>query len=373
MQTLFQFNGRFTGASSIDPTFVGHMTTDETYMQRCLQLAALGAGRVAPNPMVGAVLVYANRIIGEGYHEQYGQAHAEVNCVTSVRDEDRPLIPESTMYVSLEPCAHFGKTPPCANRLISEKVKRVVIACSDPFAAVNGRGVEKLEQAGIAVTTGVLENEALTLNKRFFTFHRHQRPYVMLKWAQSSDGFLSKTGEATKISGPVANRLVHRWRSEEASIMIGSQTAIIDNPQLNNRHWTGPLPVRIVLDSSLRIPASHHVLDGSQPTLIFNQVKNDCEGKNEFIKVEKGPQQLKQVLAQMHQRGLLSVMVEGGALLLQSFITAGLWDEAKIITNPNLVIGEGVKAPSVKDYLQQASYKAGADLVTEIVYAQNNS
>jgi diaminohydroxyphosphoribosylaminopyrimidine deaminase / 5-amino-6-(5-phosphoribosylamino)uracil reductase len=348
------------------------MTTDETYMQRCLQLAALGAGRVAPNPMVGAVLVHKGRGIGEGYHQQYGQAHAEVNCLSAVREEDRPLIPESTMYVSLEPCAHFGKTPPCADRLITEKVKRVVIGCRDPFAAVNGKGIEKLEQAGIAVTTGVLEKEALNLNKRFFTFHLRKRPYVILKWTQSSDGFIAKTGEATKISGPVANRLVHRWRSEEAAIMIGAQTALIDNPKLNNRHWNGPSPVRIVLDSLLRIPASHHVLDGSQPTIIFNRVKNECEGNKEFVMVEKGPEQLEQVLAQMHQRGLLSVLVEGGASLLQSFITAGLWDEARIITNPNLILGEGVKAPAINDQWLQASYKVGDDLLREIVQAQNN-
>jgi diaminohydroxyphosphoribosylaminopyrimidine deaminase/5-amino-6-(5-phosphoribosylamino)uracil reductase len=346
------------------------MTTDETYMQRCLQLAALGAGRVAPNPMVGAVLVHEHRIIGEGYHEQYGQAHAEVNCLSAVREEDRPLIPESTMYVSLEPCAHFGKTPPCADRLITEKVKRVVIACRDPFAAVNGKGIEKLEQAGMALTTGVLEKEALMLNKRFFTFHLRKRPYVILKWAQSSDGFLSKRGEATRISGPLANRLVHRWRSEETSIMIGAQTAFIDNPQLNNRHWSGPSPMRIVLDSSLRIPASYHLLDGSQPTIIFNEIKNGVKGNNEWILVEKGPQQLEQVLTQMHQRGLLSVLVEGGASLLQSFIAAGLWNEARIITNPNLVLGEGVEAPMVNDHLLQAAYKAGDDLVREIVHAQ---
>jgi diaminohydroxyphosphoribosylaminopyrimidine deaminase/5-amino-6-(5-phosphoribosylamino)uracil reductase len=193
-----------------------------------------------------------------------------------------------------------------------------------------------------------------------------------LKWAQSSDGFLGKRGEATRISGPVANRLVHRWRSEEASIMIGAQTALIDNAQLNNRLWRGPSPVRIVLDSSLRIPASHYVLDGSQPTMIFNQLKNECQGNNEWIQVENGPQQLEQVLAQMHQRGLLSVLVEGGASLLQSFIDAGLWDEARIITNPKLELGAGIKAPTIKEKLLQVSYKAGDDLVEEILNAQQH-
>jgi diaminohydroxyphosphoribosylaminopyrimidine deaminase/5-amino-6-(5-phosphoribosylamino)uracil reductase len=251
------------------------------------------------------------------------------------------------MYVSLEPCAHFGKTPPCADRLITEKVKRVVIGCRDPFEAVNGKGIEKLEQAGIAVTTGVLENEALALNRRFFTYHLHKRPYVILKWAQSSDGFIAKAGEATKISGPVANRLVHRWRSEEAAIMVGSNTAMIDNPQLNNRLWHGPSPVRVLLDSDLRVPHSHHLLDGSYPSIIFNAVKNERSGNNEWVMLEKGPQQLQQVMMHLQQRGLLSVLVEGGAALLQSLIDENFWDEARIITNQPLQLGSGIAAPKL--------------------------
>ena len=202
------------------------------YMARCLQLALLGAGHVAPNPMVGAVLVYENRIIGEGHHEKYGAAHAEVNCIHSVKEEDKHLIPHATLYVSLEPCAHFGKTPPCTELILAQKIKKVVVALRDPFEAVNGRGIEKLRAAGVEVITGVLNKEAAFINKRFFYFHKEKLPYVVLKWAQSSDGFIARTGERTAISNAWTNRLVHKWRSEEQAILIGAGTFITDGPSL---------------------------------------------------------------------------------------------------------------------------------------------
>lgn len=323
------------------------MNTDEQYMQRCLQLAALGAGHVAPNPMVGAVLVYDGRIIGEGYHQQYGQAHAEVNCLASVQPQDRPLIQHSTMYVSLEPCAHFGKTPPCADRLITEKVKRVVIACRDSYAEVDGKGMQKIQTAGIDVTIGVLEKEALQLNRRFFTYHQQQRPYIILKWAQSADGYIGETEKNIAISNAVSNRLVHRWRSEEAAILVGTNTALTDNPQLNNRYWQGPSPLRVVIDKRLRIPASHHLLNDAQPTLLFNCQLQKKQGNKEWIQLKDDVHFLPQLLQVLHSRGIQSVLIEGGSKLLQSVIDAQLWDEARIITNTALLLGNGVPAPTI--------------------------
>lgn len=328
------------------------MTIDEQYMQRCLQLAAFGAGHVAPNPMVGAVLVYDGRIIGEGYHQQYGQAHAEVNCLASVQPQDQHLIAESTMYVSLEPCAHFGKTPPCADRLITEKVKRVVIACRDSYAEVDGKGLQKLQAAGVDVTLGVLEKEALHVNRRFFTYHQQQRPYIILKWAQSADGFIGKTGERTAISNALTNRLVHRWRSEEAAIMVGTTTVITDNPQLNNRYWPGPSPLRVVIDKQLSIPATHHLLNDGQPTLVFNSQLQKQQGKTEWIQLQDDAKFLPNLLQALHCRGVQSVLVEGGRQLLQSFIDAQLWDEARIITNIALLLGNGVSAPTLQHATQ---------------------
>jgi diaminohydroxyphosphoribosylaminopyrimidine deaminase / 5-amino-6-(5-phosphoribosylamino)uracil reductase len=325
------------------------MTIDEQFMHRCLQLAVVGAGHVAPNPMVGAVLVHDGRIIGEGYHQQYGQAHAEVNCLASVQPNDQHLIAESTMYVSLEPCAHFGKTPPCADRLITEKVKHVVIACRDSYAEVDGKGMAKLQAAGIDVTLGVLEKEALQLNRRFFTYHQQQRPYIMLKWAQSTDGYIGETEKNIAISNAISNRMVHRWRSEEAAIMVGTNTAITDNPQLNNRYWPGPSPLRVVIDKQLRIPATHHLLKDDQPTLLFNCLLQKIHGNKEWIQLKDDAHFLTQLLQALHSRGIQSVLVEGGRQLLQSFIDAQLWDEARIITNTALLLGSGVAAPTLKN------------------------
>ena len=236
------------------------MDPDDIYMYRCLQLAGKGAGHVAPNPMVGAVLVHNDRILGEGYHQVYGQAHAEVNCINSVLPDDVPLIPDSTLYVSLEPCAHFGKTPPCADLIIKKQIRKVVIGCRDPFKEVDGKGIERLKAAGIEVISGVLEAACTDLNKRFFTFHTFNRPYVILKWAESANGKISGSGnERVFISNAWTNTLVHKWRSEESAIAVGTNTAMLDNPFLTTRLWPGRNPVRILLDKKLIIPRSHNI------------------------------------------------------------------------------------------------------------------
>ncbi len=321
-------------------------------MERCLQLASLAAGNVAPNPMVGAVLVYNGLIIGEGYHQQYGQAHAEVNCINSVADEHRALIPLATMYVSLEPCAHFGKTPPCADLIIVHKIPTVVIGCRDNYFEVDGKGIEKLKAAGVEVVVGIMENEAKELNKRFFIFHRLQRPYVILKWAQSLDGKIggvvaNPTVETNRvfISNEYSNRLVHKWRSEEAAIMVGTNTALLDDPSLTVRLWQGTNPVRVVIDKHLRIPATNVLLKADAKTLIFNFIKEEAGDIISYCKIEKDLPVLQQILSRLYREKILSVLIEGGAVLLQSFIDAGCWDEAITITSQTLIIGEGTSAP----------------------------
>ncbi|MFY0254022.1 bifunctional diaminohydroxyphosphoribosylaminopyrimidine deaminase/5-amino-6-(5-phosphoribosylamino)uracil reductase RibD [Chitinophaga sp. 30R24] len=320
-------------------------TLNDFFMQRCLELAAMGAGHVAPNPMVGAVLVHQERIIGEGYHQQYGQAHAEVNCVNSVREEDRSLIPLSTMYVSLEPCAHHGKTPPCADLIVAQGIKEVVIGCVDTFSAVAGKGIEKLKQAGVHVHIGMLEAACRKINRRFFTFHEKKRPYIVLKWAQTSNGLIAGTdGAPVKISNEYSNRLVHKWRSEEMGILVGTRTAILDNPQLNNRLWTGKHPIRLVIDRELKVPRSHHLWDGSIPTIFITAAAAEMHGLTDAIRVDFQQALLPQLLHQLHQRQVQSILVEGGSYLLQQFIETGLWDEARVITGAT-VLPEGLAAP----------------------------
>jgi diaminohydroxyphosphoribosylaminopyrimidine deaminase / 5-amino-6-(5-phosphoribosylamino)uracil reductase len=326
------------------------LTVEEKYMHRCLQLARLGAGTVAPNPMVGAVLVHKGVIIGEGYTQPYGQAHAEVMCINSVSAANQPLINKSTLYVSLEPCAHFGKTPPCADLIITSKIPQVVIACQDIYQEVNGKGVEKLKTAGINVTVGVLDKEALDLNKRFFIFHQQQRPYIILKWAQSSNGKISgKNGEQVFISNEFTNRLVHQWRSEEAAIMVGTNTALSDNPALTTRLYLGRNPLRLVIDMDLKLPSSLQLFNGAVKTIVFNQFKQEEGEQVLFYKIKKDEKSIPQVLNILHQLKIQSVIIEGGAKLLQSFIDDNLWDEARVITNTELNIPEGIAAPIVKN------------------------
>jgi diaminohydroxyphosphoribosylaminopyrimidine deaminase/5-amino-6-(5-phosphoribosylamino)uracil reductase len=340
--------------------------THETYMQRCIELARKGAGSVAPNPMVGAVLLYNNEIIGEGWHQRYGEAHAEVNCVgQAVQNGQTGKLQKSTLYVSLEPCAHFGKTPPCSDLIIKHKIPKVVIGCRDPFKEVDGKGIEKLKTAGVEVVVDVLKDECIELNKRFFTFHQQQRPYVILKWAQTNNGVIgSTTAERLLISNELNNRLVHQWRSEEAAILVGSKTALLDDPQLTNRYWPAEKqPVRLVLDRQLQLPSSLKLFNGEANTVVLNDVKQTNEGTLQYEQLSGNGSVVQQVLQALHQRKLNSVLVEGGAELLQHFINEGLWDEARIITNNELVVEAGVKAPQLQNELQTNKQQLGSDSI----------
>ncbi len=317
-------------------------------MQRCIGLAQLGAGNVAPNPMVGAVLVHNERIIGEGYHQQYGFAHAEVNCINSVRTKDEELISTSTLYVSLEPCAHWGKTPPCADLIIQKQIPRVVVGCRDPFKKVDGKGIEKLRAAGIDITINVCREESENLNKRFFTFHTEHRPYIILKWAQTSDAKMAAASEnRLLISNEFTNALVHKWRSEEAAILVGTNTALLDNPKLDNRLWSGKSPVRMVLDKDVRLPKSLYLFDNTRRTIVFNHLEQKEEGNALYFQIDKQKNIAAAISDACYELSIQSVLIEGGAQLLKSFIGADLWDEARIITNENLLVGEGLHAPSL--------------------------
>ncbi|HMG82502.1 MAG TPA: bifunctional diaminohydroxyphosphoribosylaminopyrimidine deaminase/5-amino-6-(5-phosphoribosylamino)uracil reductase RibD [Ferruginibacter sp.] len=332
------------------------MITDQTYMQRCLELAKLGAGNVAPNPMVGTVLVYEERIIGEGYHQKYGQAHAEVNCINAVNQADIHLIQKSTLYVSLEPCAHFGKTPPCSELIIVKKIPRVVVGCRDSYEEVAGKGIANLEAAGVNVTVGILEKECLELNKRFFTFHEQQRPYIILKWAQSND---HKIGNAdlsrVLISNEETNRLSHKWRSEEAAILIGTTTALHDNPSLTTRFWPGNNPIRLVIDMDLKLPASLAVFDREAKTIVFNRKKEEQNDNITYYKLKGNENIVPQLLKALYELKIQSVLIEGGTKTIQSFIDLNSWDEARVITNQQLQINNGIDAPDLKE--EQLSFE----------------
>jgi diaminohydroxyphosphoribosylaminopyrimidine deaminase/5-amino-6-(5-phosphoribosylamino)uracil reductase len=295
--------------------------------------------------MVGAVLVYKDRIIGEGYHERYGGAHAEVNCLKSVTEHNQQFIKGSILYVSLEPCAHYGKTPPCANLIIKNKIPEVVVACRDPFEKVNGNGIGLLKEAGIKVTEAVLEKEAIELNRRFFTFHNKKRPYIILKWAQTYDRFIAgENYEALKISNEITNRWVHQLRSTEAAIMVGTNTALKDNPSLTTRLWKGKNPLRIILDKQLRIPRNAAVFSDNAPVLVLNYLDERIDGNIHFLKLDPNENILLALLNILYERAIISLIVEGGSILLQSFIDAGFWDEAIIITNTSLTIEHGIAA-----------------------------
>jgi len=325
-------------------------------MYRCLELARLGAGNVAPNPMVGAVLVYNDQIIGEGYHQKYGEAHAEPNCIgQAVANGHSALIPRSTLYVSLEPCVHFGKTPPCADLIITNKIPKVVIGCRDPFKEVNAglseavgheKGVEKLRNAGIEVEFGILENECKELNSRFLGFHTQHRPYIILKWAQTLNHKIAGQGsDRLHITNDFTNRIVHKWRSEEASILIGTNTALNDDPELTTRMWPGKNPTRLVVDMDLKLPSRLKIFDGQSKTIVFNGLKHEDHGNVLFYQVTEDVSLVQQMTNALYQLRILSVMVEGGAKLLQSFIDEDMWDEARVITNEELIVNDGLTAP----------------------------
>ncbi|MFY0673120.1 MAG: bifunctional diaminohydroxyphosphoribosylaminopyrimidine deaminase/5-amino-6-(5-phosphoribosylamino)uracil reductase RibD [Bacteroidia bacterium] len=319
-------------------------------MNRCLQLAKKGINHVHPNPMVGCVITipdnnspFGERIIGEGYHKKYGGPHAEVDAVNSVADQ--LLISQSTAYVSLEPCSHFGKTPPCANLLIEKKVNKVVVASLDPNPLVAGRGIKMLKEAGIDVHVNVLQTEAESLNKRFYTFHQKKRPYITLKWAQTKNGFINDASKKqTSISNPLSQQIVHKLRSTEAAIMIGANTAKIDNPSLTTRNWAGKNPVRVLLDTNCATPIKLKLFCDGFKTLAFNEKKSGSEGEVEFVK--KSPNDLNAVMSQLHDRGINSVLVEGGSKVLQSFIKENLWDEA-FVFEADFAIEDGVNAPLI--------------------------
>lgn len=323
------------------------MVIEEKYMARCIELARHGAGYTSPNPMVGAVIVHQGRIIGEGFHRRAGEAHAEVNAIAAVKDP--ALLRDSTIYVNLEPCSHHGKTPPCAELLIRMKIPRVVIGTLDPFPQVAGRGVRILKQAGVEVTTGLLEKECRRLNRAFMTFQEHHRPYIYLKWAQSADGFIDKirtdnTTPPVRFSTPETERVVHKLRSEVAAIIVGTRTALLDNPSLTVRHWTGRSPVRIVIDQHLRIPSHFHLFDGSTPTLVLTAAKVPATPNVEYVYLDFSRPLLPQLMNELYQRKLDSLLVEGGASLLNQFIAADLYDEVRVEKAPfNLY--DGVRAP----------------------------
>jgi len=336
----------------------------EFFMQRCLQLAELGAGYTAPNPLVGAVLVYQNRIIGEGHHQQYGEAHAEVNCLKSVLLNDRPLIPFSTLYVSLEPCSHFGKTPPCTDLILRERIPHVVVGCRDPFPMVAGKGIEKLLAGGVRVTYPFLENQALEKNRRFITYHLQKRPYIILKWAESANHKIANTGGGHfRISNEWSNRLVHKWRTEEAGILVGTNTALLDNPQLSARLWPGKNPVRIVLDQNLRLPHNLKIFDGSIDSIILNGKRDSLSANIVFKKMHPEKKIPESLLDALYDLKILSVLVEGGRKLLQSFIDAGIWDEMRIITNEEINIPGGLSSPEFNNAQLTKSESFGSDTI----------
>lgn len=340
------------------------MNEDEKYMTRCLQLARCGQSHAAPNPMVGAVIVADGRIIGEGYHIRCGEAHAEVNAVNSVQPKDKPLLAQASIYVSLEPCSHYGKTPPCADLIIACGIPRVVVGCVDPFSEVAGRGIRKLRDAGIDVTVGVLEQECLALNNRFIVNHTERRPYIILKWAQSADGFIDRLRTSPEerpvtFSNNHTTMLVHRQRAGVQAIMVGKRTAWLDNPSLTVRHWPGESPLRVVIDRHLELPTTLHLFDGSVPTLVFTACTEvpAIEGV-EYVTIDYSQPTLPQMLAELYNRRIQSLLVEGGTTLLQSFIDANLWDEAHVETAP-ITLEEGVKAPILPDGLPKETTQIG--------------
>ena len=328
------------------------MTEHEKYMHRCIELAANGLGSVAPNPLVGAVLVRDGKIIGEGFHHRFGDAHAEVNAINSFLKSSGNYAKElgnATLYVNLEPCNHKGKTPPCTELIIKHKIPEVVIGCADPNPFVAGKGIETLRSAGCEVITGVLEKESWELNKRFITYHTHKRPYVILKFAQSKDGFLSPENFMSKEESWLTNewsrKLVHKWRNEVQAVMIGTNTANTDNPLLTIRMWSGKNPVRIVIDRKLRLPSSLNIFNNEAPTVIFNELKSERKNNLKYVKMDFH-YPLEEMLHVLYIEEIQSLIVEGGAKLLNSFIEKNLWDEARVFTAHKFFI-RGIKAPAI--------------------------
>lgn len=330
------------------------MNLDEQYMLRAIELAEKGLGKVQPNPMVGAVIVHNQEIIGEGYHEQYGKAHAEVNAINDVFSKHQnveKLLKNSSLYVSLEPCSHHGKTPPCADLIIKHKIPRVVISNVDPFQSVNGKGIEKLRKAGVEVIVDVLKDKGYQLNKRFFTYHTLQRPYVILKWAESEDSYISiAENQRSNISGAEAKRLNHRWRAEEQSIMIGTKTAMVDDPFLTVREVEGRNPLRVIIDKDLKLSAELNIFNEEANTIVFNNKKTAIEGNVTFVEIDFYGLVPQFILYQLYLMEVQSIIIEGGAYTINEFINFNLWDEARIFKSKKS-IHQGVKAPTLSGKL----------------------
>ncbi len=340
---------------------------DKIYMQRALQLARCGEGRVSPNPMVGAVIVCDGKIIGEGYHRKCGEAHAEVNAVASV--VDKSLLCRSTMYVTLEPCSHYGKTPPCCNLIKECKIPRVVIGIKDPFPEVAGRGISILKAAGVDVTVGVLEKECRYINRKFITAHTNQRPYVLLKWCESQEGYIAaiENGQPkpVQLSSPVSSLYMHRERSFYDAIMVGTTTVLTDNPSLTVRGWSGKNPLRVVIDREAKLSLENKIFNTEAHTLIFTHLTSSVSDER-YIKIDFTKNIIPQILRELYARNITSLMVEGGAKTLQSFIDAGLWDEVRREVSP-LSIKEGVKAPKISFANAKVSECGGS-----VIYHLNN-
>jgi len=346
------------------------MPEHEIYMRRCLELAELGKSHISPNPMVGAVIVLNDKVIGEGYHQKYGEAHAEVNAVNQVIskfDNYAELLKQATIYVSLEPCAHYGKTPPCADLIIKHQIPKVVVGCRDPFDQVNGKGIEKLQAAGVEVVLGVLEAECKWLNRRFFTRIQKHRPYIILKWAQTTDGFFAPAGGSQFwITGEESRKLVHQWRGEEDAILVGTKTVLADNPQLNVRYGDGKSPKRVVIDRELKLNKTLNIFDQSVDTLIFNEVETKIDGRNKYIALEDFGRYVPQyILYQLYMQDIQSVIIEGGAHTLNTFIEAGLWDEARVFTGA-VNLNSGIKAPQINGIIEE-EILSGTDRLTILV------
>lgn len=318
-------------------------------MFRCLQLARLGTGYVAPNPMVGAVIVHQNTIIGEGYHQRFGHTHAEPNAISAVKNKN--LLKDATLYVNLEPCAHYGKTPPCANLIVQSGIPRVVVGTLDPNPKVSGKGINILEEAGVSVVSGVLADACWTLNKRFFIWQKEQRPFVLLKWAQSVDGFVDniRTDNSLppmQISNQITRQLTHKVRSQNQSILVSTNTAVLDNPRLSVRHWSGLDPIRVVLDRTGRIPSDYFLLDDSYKTLVFTETVRPATKNTEFISIRFDDHVIKNILTALAIRNIHSVLIEGGPTFINSVIDSGLWDEAQVEVS-DVFCGEGIAAPAL--------------------------
>jgi diaminohydroxyphosphoribosylaminopyrimidine deaminase/5-amino-6-(5-phosphoribosylamino)uracil reductase len=329
----------------------------EKYIKRCIELAKNGLGTTYPNPLVGSVIVFENKIIGEGWHKKSGEPHAEVNAINSVKDKS--LLSKSTIYISLEPCSHFGKTPPCADLIIKYKIPNVVIGTIDPNSKVAGTGVKKLLEAGINVTVGILEDECNELNKRFFTFHQKKRPFILLKWAESSDGFISPDFKSEQkpvwITNEFSRQLVHKWRSEEQAILVGTQTVIDDNPTLTVRDWIGKNPIRIVIDRNNKISKESHIFDNQVHTYVFSELEINSESENtKYIKIDFNENSTEQIVAILYESQIQSVIIEGGRQTLQTFIDSNLWDEARVFQG-KINLENGTKAPilNVKKHTKQ--------------------